>query len=69
MKIVLNGADWHYPTAANDEPTVAALLASCGATGRVAVEVNGEIVPRSRHGEQRIAENDRIEIIRAIGGG
>lgn len=36
---------------------------------RVAVEVNGEIVSRSRHGEHRLAEGDVVEIVHALGGG
>ncbi|MDH3588862.1 MAG: sulfur carrier protein ThiS [Gammaproteobacteria bacterium] len=36
---------------------------------RIAVEINGEIVPRSTFAERRIAPGDRIEIVRAVGGG
>ncbi len=36
---------------------------------RVAVERNGEIVPRSRHGAETVGDGDRIEIVHAIGGG
>lgn len=36
---------------------------------RVAVEVNGEIVSRSRHGEHVLAEGDVVEIVHALGGG
>ncbi len=36
---------------------------------RVALERNGEIVPRSRLGEQMLADGDRIEIVVAVGGG
>jgi len=35
----------------------------------VAVEVNREVVPRGSHDEYRIQEDDRIEVVRAIGGG
>jgi len=35
----------------------------------VAVEVNGEIVPRGRHAEHRLQPGDRIEIVHALGGG
>ncbi|BAV32509.1 thiamine biosynthesis protein ThiS [Sulfuricaulis limicola] len=50
--------------------TVAALLAEMGlAERRVAVEVNREIVPRSRHGELELKDNDRVEVVFAIGGG
>jgi sulfur carrier protein len=36
---------------------------------RVAVEINGEIVSRSQHGERTIQADDRVEIVYAIGGG
>ena len=36
---------------------------------RVALERNGEIVPRSRHAEERLADGDRLEIVVAVGGG
>lgn len=36
---------------------------------RVAVEVNGEIVPRGRHAEHALAEGDKVEIVHALGGG
>lgn len=50
--------------------TVAALLDSLGHAGkRVAVERNGEIVPRSLHATTPLAEGDRIEIVVAVGGG
>lgn len=36
---------------------------------RVAVERNGEILPRSLYAETRLADGDRLEIVHAIGGG
>jgi sulfur carrier protein len=35
----------------------------------VAVALNGEVVPRSRWHEQRLAPDDRVEVLSAIGGG
>ena len=50
--------------------TVAALLDSLGHSGkRVAVEKNGEIVPKSLHPVTQLADGDRIEIVVAVGGG
>ena len=50
--------------------TLAQLLDEAGyADRRVAVEVNREIVPRSRHAGHRLADGDRVEIVHAIGGG
>ena len=45
----------------------AVLLARAGR--RVAVEVNGEIVPRGRHNGHTLADGDRVEIVHALGGG
>lgn len=36
---------------------------------RVAVERNGQIVPRSRHAQTALAEGDELLIVQAIGGG
>jgi sulfur carrier protein len=66
MKIVVNGQE----RALAAPMTVAALLDELGMAGkRVAVEVNQEIVPRSRHAEFRLNESDRVEVVFAIGGG
>jgi sulfur carrier protein len=66
MKIALNGAAYELAAPV----TVAQLLAQTGyGERRVAVEINREIVPRSRHAEQRLAEGDAVEIVQAMGGG
>jgi sulfur carrier protein len=50
--------------------SVAQLLQRRGLAGkRVAVERNGEIVPKSRHAQTMLASEDRIEIVVAVGGG
>ena len=67
MDILLNGDPVSLPDPAT---TIAALLASQGlAERRVAVEINGEIVPRGRHGEHRLQPGDKVEIVHALGGG
>jgi sulfur carrier protein len=66
MNIRLNGTPLALPTPC----TLTDLLAAQGlATRRVAVEVNGEIVPRGRHAEHLLAEGDVVEIVQALGGG
>jgi sulfur carrier protein len=46
------------------------LLESLELSGkRVAVERNGEIVPRSRYAQTALANGDRLEIVVAVGGG
>lgn len=50
--------------------TVAVLLATMDTAGkRVAVERNGEIVPRSQHATTVLGSGDRLEIVIAVGGG
>ncbi|MDR2787062.1 MAG: sulfur carrier protein ThiS [Candidatus Accumulibacter sp.] len=66
MLISLNGESRRL----QDRLTVASLVESLGYAGkRIAVERNGEIVPRSRHAEVALAEGDRLEIVVAVGGG
>jgi sulfur carrier protein len=36
---------------------------------RIALERNGEIVPRSQFAQRSVADGDRLEIVVAVGGG
>ena len=66
IKIVVNGA----PRAVAHDDTVHDLVRQMGLEGkRVAVERNGEIVPRSRYAATVLASGDRVEIVGAVGGG
>jgi sulfur carrier protein len=66
MDIRLNGAPCALPAPC----TIERLLEESGLAGRrVAVEVNGEIVPRGLHATHALQEGDRIEIVHALGGG
>ena len=50
--------------------TVAEYLAGTDyALGRVAVERNGEIVPKSKYSETVLADGDSIEVVSFVGGG
>jgi sulfur carrier protein len=50
--------------------TLAALIESLDLVGkRIAIERNGEIVPRSAHASTELANGDRLEIVVAVGGG
>ena len=50
--------------------TVAGLIEALGYTGkRIAVERNGEIVPKSQHGSVALVSGDQLEIVVAVGGG
>lgn len=66
MRIELNGQALELAAGT----TLSVLLATEGlAERRVAVEVNGEIVPRSLHATHALGEGDRVEIVHALGGG
>lgn len=50
--------------------TVAALVRSLGlGERRVAVERNGEVVPRAQHEAAELSDGDRLEIVTFVGGG
>ncbi len=66
MNITLNGEAREVA----DIATIHALLDSLGyADKRLAVELNGNIVPRSAHASTALSEGDRVEIVIAVGGG
>jgi sulfur carrier protein len=66
IAVTLNGEHREFPAAL----TCQQLLDELALAGkRLAVERNGEIVPRSRFGDERIADGDRLEIVVAVGGG
>ncbi len=66
MQIILNGESRDIPA----DTTIDALLGVLGLEGRrLAVEVNRRIVPRSLHASHRLAPDDRVELVQAIGGG
>jgi len=66
MLIFVNGAQRQLP----DGSTMAALVTTMELAGqKFAIEVNEELVPRSTFENYRLSEQDRVEIVQAIGGG
>lgn len=66
MRIFVNGE----PREVAEALTVDGLVRELQLHGRrIAVERNGEIVPRSRHPNLPLADGDRLEIVVAVGGG
>jgi len=66
IEIAINGEarTFHAPL------TIAQLIESLDLVGkRIAIEKNGEIVPRSQHADTSLASGDRLEIVVAVGGG
>jgi sulfur carrier protein len=66
MQILLNGAVHDIA----EGSTVADLITTLDLAGRrIAVELNGEIAPRSQHATLTLRTGDRVEVVHAIGGG
>lgn len=65
MMILLNGT--HHQT---DARNLADLVHELNLTGkRIAIEMNGELIPKSRHISTPMTDHSRIEIVHAVGGG
>ena len=71
MQIQLNGKPHVLARAEQGgNVTLGGLLVELELSGRrLAIEVNGELVPRSEHEHFRLTPGDRVEIVQAIGGG
>ena len=66
MNITLNGEIKSIA----EQCTISGLIEQLGlANKRLAVEVNLDIIPRSEHTSYQFKENDKVEIVHAIGGG
>lgn len=67
MKISINGNIKQFDS---ENMTISALVVTLNLTGkRLAIEKNGEIVPRSQFAEIKLQDGDRLEIVGAVGGG
>jgi len=66
VEVMINGS----PRRLERPLPVSELIRSMALAGKkIAVEKNGEIVPRSAHASTLIADGDRLEIVVAVGGG
>ncbi len=66
IRVIVNGAPREFGSAL----TFSQLLDELALSGkRLAIEVNGEIVPRSSFAESKLSDGDRIEVVVAVGGG
>ena len=67
MQILINGNAKQF---AVKSMTIADLVSALNVAGkRIAIECNGEIVPRSRFANVALNEGDKLEIVGAVGGG
>lgn len=66
LELSINGQPRQFP----GPLTVAQLVDLLALAGkRVAIERNGEIVPRSQFNTTSLADGDKLEIVVAVGGG
>ena len=66
MKLQINGQEREFPSPLS----LAALVESLGMqAGRVAVELNRNIVPREQWATTSLAEGDQLEVVHFVGGG
>ncbi|HVG06180.1 MAG TPA: sulfur carrier protein ThiS [Thermoanaerobaculia bacterium] len=66
LEVVLNGEPHRVP----EGSTVADLVAGLGRDPRtVAVERNGDLVPRARFAETLLGTGDRLEVVHFVQGG
>jgi len=66
IELAINGEPRTFPAPL----TLIQLIESLDLAGkRIAIEKNGEIVPRSLHADTTLASGDRLEIVVAVGGG
>ena len=67
MNIMINGNNRHLD---GENVTLSTLVITLNLTGkRLAIEKNGEIVPRSQFDVVTIVDGDKLEIVGAVGGG
>jgi len=66
IQVTINGEARQFPSALS----FADLVGELDLAGkRIAIERNGEIVPRSRFPETHLTDGDRLEVVVAVGGG
>jgi sulfur carrier protein len=67
MNIFING---NLKQLQDDNVTISSLIVTLNLTGkRLAIEKNGEIVPRSQFDVVTLIDGDKLEIVGAVGGG
>ncbi len=67
MKILINGNIKQFN---GENMTISALVVTLNLVGkRLAIEKNGEIVPRSQFDAVLLSDGDKLEIVGAVGGG
>jgi len=65
MHAIINGES----TSITPSTTVTDIISTLKIEGKIAVEINKEILPRSQFDQYQVCDGDVLEIVRAIGGG
>ena len=66
ISVLINGEARHFDMPVN----VVTLLEQMQLGGkRIALECNGEIIPRGQFNQRLLVDGDRLEIVVAVGGG
>jgi len=66
IQVIVNGAQHRFETPL-DVGTMLQKLQMAGK--KIAVERNGEIIPKSLHQKTLLADGDQLEVVVAVGGG
>jgi sulfur carrier protein len=66
IQVTINGVAREFSAALN----FSELVGELGLAGkRIAIERNGEIVPKSRYTDTQLTHGDKLEVVVAVGGG
>jgi len=66
VSLTVNGEEKTF----SKQLSLSELVVELGITNqRIAIARNGQVVPKAEHNEQLISNNDKIEIVRMVGGG
>jgi thiamine biosynthesis protein ThiS len=66
MEIIVNGESKTVPENCSAQQLLELLEIT---QGRIAMEVNREIIPRSTYNEFQFKPGDQVEVVHAVGGG
>ncbi|HUV96706.1 MAG TPA: sulfur carrier protein ThiS [Acidobacteriaceae bacterium] len=69
MKLTINGREREFPELQSDSRLQHLVELLQLKADRVAVERNGDIVPRARWAEVRLEDGDKLEVVQFVGGG
>ena len=69
LKVLVNGQPRSFEELSSPSPLTSVLEQLALRPDRIAVELNGEIAPRTQWRELAVTDSDRLEIVHFVGGG